>query len=133
MFPIFITHDEYFVRCGGSGEGYYNVFDMSSYKHFSGWRQCGSSGLVAARRQRVVWRRCWQRGSGGGRAVAAQRWQRSNGSVVVVAVRRQCGGEQHGGSVNQCGGSAAAGSVVAVLAVRQRLRWQHAGSGQLDG
>ena len=32
MFPLFITHDEYFVRCGGSGGGYYNVFDLSSYK-----------------------------------------------------------------------------------------------------
>ncbi len=32
MFPLFITHDEYFVRCGGSGGGYYNVFDMSSYE-----------------------------------------------------------------------------------------------------
>jgi hypothetical protein len=31
MFPLFITHDEYFVRCGGNGEGYYNVFYLSSY------------------------------------------------------------------------------------------------------
>jgi hypothetical protein len=32
MFPLFITHDEYFVRCGGNGGGYYDVFDLSSYK-----------------------------------------------------------------------------------------------------
>ncbi len=25
MFPLFITHDEYFVRCGGNGGGYYDV------------------------------------------------------------------------------------------------------------
>ncbi len=34
MFPLFITHDEYFVRCGGSGGGgsIYDVFDLSSYE-----------------------------------------------------------------------------------------------------
>ncbi len=26
MFPLFITHDEYFVRCGGNGGGYYDGF-----------------------------------------------------------------------------------------------------------
>ncbi len=25
MFLLFITHDEYFVRCGGNGGGYYDV------------------------------------------------------------------------------------------------------------
>jgi hypothetical protein len=49
MFPLFITHDEYFVRYGGSGGGYYNVFDLSSYELLSGRRQCGSSPLAAAR------------------------------------------------------------------------------------
>ncbi len=32
MFPLFITHDEYFVRCGGSGGGGYDVFRLSSYE-----------------------------------------------------------------------------------------------------
>jgi hypothetical protein len=36
MFPLFITHDEYFVRSGGSGGGYnvlgYGVFHLSSYE-----------------------------------------------------------------------------------------------------
>jgi hypothetical protein len=36
MFPLFITHDEYFVRCGGSGGGYYDVFDLSSYELLNG-------------------------------------------------------------------------------------------------
>jgi hypothetical protein len=36
MFPLFITHDEYFVQCGGNGGGYYNVFYLSSYKLLSG-------------------------------------------------------------------------------------------------
>jgi hypothetical protein len=36
MFPLFITHDEYFVGCGGNGGGYYNVFDLSSYDILSG-------------------------------------------------------------------------------------------------
>ncbi len=36
MFPLFITHDEYFVRCGGNGGGYYDVFDLSSFKLLSG-------------------------------------------------------------------------------------------------
>jgi hypothetical protein len=36
MFPLFITHDEYFLRCGGNGGGYYDVFDLSSYKLLSG-------------------------------------------------------------------------------------------------
>ena len=58
----------------------------------------------------------------GGRAVAARRWQRSSGSVAVVAVRRQRGGGQHGGSVGQCGSSAVAGSVTAVLAMQRRRR-----------
>jgi hypothetical protein len=34
--PLFITHDEYFVRCGGNGGGYYDVFDLSSYELLSG-------------------------------------------------------------------------------------------------
>ncbi len=36
MFPLFITHDEYFVRYGGYGGGYYDDFDFSSYKLLSG-------------------------------------------------------------------------------------------------
>ncbi len=36
MFPLFITHDEYYVRCGGNGKGYYDVLDLSSYKLLSG-------------------------------------------------------------------------------------------------
>jgi hypothetical protein len=36
MFPLFITHDEYFVRCGGNGGEYYNVLDLSSYELLSG-------------------------------------------------------------------------------------------------
>jgi hypothetical protein len=36
MFPLFITHDEYFVWCGGNGGGYYDVFDLSSYELLSG-------------------------------------------------------------------------------------------------
>jgi hypothetical protein len=36
MFPLFITYDEYFVQCGGNGGGYYDVFDLSSYKLLSG-------------------------------------------------------------------------------------------------
>jgi hypothetical protein len=36
MFPLFITHDEYFVQCGGNGGGYYDVFDLSSYELLSG-------------------------------------------------------------------------------------------------
>jgi hypothetical protein len=35
-FPLFITHDEYFVWCGGNGGGYNDVFDLSSYKLLSG-------------------------------------------------------------------------------------------------
>jgi hypothetical protein len=38
MFLLFITHDKYFVRCGGSAGGYYNVFDLSSDKLLSEWR-----------------------------------------------------------------------------------------------
>ncbi len=26
MFPLFITHDEYFVRCSGNGGRYYDVY-----------------------------------------------------------------------------------------------------------
>jgi hypothetical protein len=104
MFPLFITHDEYFVRCGGSKGGYYNVFDMSSYELISGWRQCSGRALAAARRWRVAWRRCWQHGGGGGRAVAARRRQRGNGSVAVVAVR----GQRSSGSVAAVSASAAA-------------------------
>jgi hypothetical protein len=36
MFPLYITHDEYFVRCSGNGGGYYDVFDLSSYELLSG-------------------------------------------------------------------------------------------------
>jgi hypothetical protein len=36
MFPLFITHEEYFVQCGGNGGGYYDVFDLSSYELLSG-------------------------------------------------------------------------------------------------
>jgi hypothetical protein len=36
MFPLFITHDDYFVRCGGNGGGYYDIFYMSSYELISG-------------------------------------------------------------------------------------------------
>jgi hypothetical protein len=115
MFPLFITHDEYFVWCGGSGGGYYDVFDLSSYELLSGRRQCGGSALAAARRRRAAWRRCWQRGGGGGRAVAARRRQRGNDSVAVVAVRRQCGGGQQGGGV---------GSAVALAARWQQPAWR---------
>ncbi len=55
-----------------------------------------------------------------------RRRQHGNGSVVVVAVRRQRG-------VGQCGGSAVAGSVAVVSAARRQRRWQHAGGGQLGG
>ncbi len=133
MFPLFITHDEYFVQCGSSGGGYHDVFDMSSYKLLSVRRQCGSSASAAVRWRRVAWRRCWQQGGGGGRVVAARWWQRGDGSVVGMAVWRQRGGGQRGGGVGQCGSSAVAGSVAAVLAVRRRLRWQQAGGGQLGG
>ncbi len=34
MFPLFITHDEYFVRSGGSGRGYY-VFFICPATNFS--------------------------------------------------------------------------------------------------
>jgi hypothetical protein len=51
----------------------------------------------------------------------------------VVAVRRLRGGRQHGGGVGQCGGSALAGSVAAVLAARRQGHWQHAGGGRLGG
>jgi hypothetical protein len=112
MFSLFITHDEYFVRCRGSGGGYYNVFDLSSYKLLNGRWQCGGSAAMAAWQRRAVLRRCWQGGSGDGRAVAARRWQHSKNSVAVVAVQRQRGSGKHGGSV----GSAAA----AALAARQR-------------
>jgi hypothetical protein len=133
MFPLFITHDEYFVRCGGNGGGYYDVFDMSSYELLSGRRQCGGSAAAAARRRRAAWRRCWQHGGGGGKGVAAQRWQGGVGSVAVVAVRRQRGGGQHGGLVGQCSGRVAAGSVEAVLAARRWSLWQHAGGSWLGG
>jgi hypothetical protein len=77
MFPLFITHDEYFVRCGGSGEGYYNVFDLSSYELLSGQRQCDGSALAAVRQRQAGWRRCGQRGGG---------WQRgSAGSMMAAA------------------------------------------------
>jgi hypothetical protein len=36
MFPLFITHFEYFVRCGGNGGRYNDVFDVSSYELLSG-------------------------------------------------------------------------------------------------
>jgi hypothetical protein len=36
MFPLFITHDEYFLRCSGNGGGYYDVFDLSSCELLSG-------------------------------------------------------------------------------------------------
>ncbi len=62
--------------------------------------------------------------------VAVQHLQHGDGCVAVVAVQRQRGGRQ-GGSVSQCGGSAAVGSVAAVLALRQRRRWKHAGGGRL--
>ncbi len=133
MFPLFITHDDYFVRCGGSGGGYYNVFDMSSYKLLSGRRQCSGSTLAAAQRRRVAWWRCWQRSGGGSRAVAAQQWQHGNGSMAVVAVRWQHGGRQRGGGVGQCGSSAAVGSVAAVSAARRQPCWQHTGGGWLGG
>jgi hypothetical protein len=133
MFPLFITHDEYFVQCSGSGGGYYNVFDMSSYELLSGWRQCGGSASAAARRRRVVWRQCWQLGSGGSRAVAARQRQRGNGSVAVVATRLQHGRGQPGGGVGQCGGSVAAGSMAAVLTARRRPCWQHPSGSRLGG
>ncbi len=34
MFPLFITHDEYFVRCGGSGGGGTMVFVCPAMKFF---------------------------------------------------------------------------------------------------
>jgi hypothetical protein len=64
--------------------------------------------------------------------VAAWQQQQGDGSVAVVAVRRQRGVGQ-GGGVGQCGGSAAVGSVAAVLAARRQWRWQHAGGGRLGG
>jgi hypothetical protein len=82
MFPLFITHDEYFVRYGGSGGGYYDVFELSSYKHLvDGGR------AAAARRQ--------QHGSGGQRGsgvgspavVAAERWQRGSSSAAMAVWR----------------------------------------------
>jgi hypothetical protein len=123
------------------------------------WRQCGSGAGVEQdwrRRQRHLgggdgrvagvtvvlaqqwqgWRRQQQHGGsgGGGRAVAAWRQQRGGGSVVVVAVNRwQCGSRQHGGGVGQCSGSAAAGNVAAVSAVRWWWRWQHNGYSWLGG
>jgi hypothetical protein len=109
IIPLFITHDEYFVRCGGSGGGYYNVFDLSSFELLSGRQQCGSSALAAARRQRAAWQQCWQQGGGGGRAVAARQQQCGNGSVAVVAVQRQRGRGQRGRGV----GSAAAAALAA--------------------
>ncbi len=133
MFPLFITHDEYFVWCGDSGGGYKDVFDLSSYKLLSGWWQCGGSALAAAQQQQAAWQRCWQRGGSGGRAVAARRRHHDNGSVAVVVVRWQRGGGQHGSGVGQCGGSAAVGSVAAVLAAWRWQHWQHAGSGRLGG
>ncbi len=99
MFPLFITHDEYFVRCRGSGGGYYNVFDLLSYKLLSGQRQCGGSALAAALRRRAAWQGCWQHGGSGGRAVAMQQQQHSDDSMAVVAMRWQHVGGQHGGSV----------------------------------
>jgi hypothetical protein len=48
MFPLFITHDDYFVQCGGKGGGYDNVFDMSSYELLSGGWQCGSRAAVGS-------------------------------------------------------------------------------------
>ena len=129
--PYFITHVEYFVRYEGSGGGYSDVFDLSSYKLLSGWRQCGGSAAAAAWQRRAAWRRCWQCGGGGSRVVAARRGQRSGGSVAVVAVRWQRGGGQRGGGVSQCGGSPGAGSVVAVSAARRQPRWQHACGGRL--
>ncbi len=106
---------------------------MSSYELLSGRRQCGSSALAAVRRWQVAWRRCWQRGGGGGRAVAAWRPQLGGGSVAVVAVRRQHGGRQRGSGVGQCSSSAAAGSVAAVSAARGWPRWLHADGGRLGG
>jgi hypothetical protein len=34
MFPLFITHDEYFVWWGGNGGGYYDVFDICPATNF---------------------------------------------------------------------------------------------------
>ncbi len=116
MFPLFITHDEYFVRCGGSGGGYYNVFDLSSYKLLSGRWQCSGSVLAAARQQRAAWRQCWQHSGGGGRAVAARQQQHDDGSVAVVAVQRQRGGRNRGGDVGS-------GGVAALTARRRRPTW----------
>ncbi len=45
MFPLSITHDEYFVRCGGNGGGYYDVFDLSSYELLSGQKYSVMYGL----------------------------------------------------------------------------------------
>jgi hypothetical protein len=122
------------ILCGAVvvGGGYYDVFDLSSYELLRGWQQCSGSALAVEWQQWAAWGRCWQRGGGGSRAVAAQQRQHGNGSVAVVAVWRQQGGGQ-GGGVGQCGGSAVEGSVAAVLASWQRWHWQHANSGRLGG
>ncbi len=104
------------ILCGTVvvGGGYYDVFDLSSYKLLSGWQQCGSSASAAAQR-------CWQRGGGGSRAVAARQQQRDDGSKAVVAVRWQRGGGQRGGGV----GSAAAAALAACWrGPTWRLRWK---------
>ncbi len=101
MFPLFITHDEYFVRCGGSEGGGTTMFLICPATNFlldgvsvaaARWRQRGGGG---------------QHGSGVGSVVvmAAERWQRGSGSAAAAVW-----------GYWPRGGSAVAGSMAAVSA-----------------
>jgi hypothetical protein len=120
-------------RCGGGAGVEQDRRRRWQHLGGGGGRVAGVAAVLA--QQLRSRRRQRQHGGGGGgsRAVAAQRWQRSGGSVTVVAVRRQRGDGQRGGSVGQWGGRTVAGSMAAVLAARRRWHWQHAGGGRLGG
>ncbi len=110
MFPLFITHDEYFVRCGGSGGGT-TMFLICPATNFL---VDGVTAAAAHRRQRGG---SGQRGGGvGSAAVVAAEWrQRGGGSVAMTAWRWW-----------PCGSSAAAGSI-------ERQAWQRSGAGRTTG
>jgi hypothetical protein len=111
MFPLFITHDEYFVRCGGSGGGT-RMFLICLATNFL---VDGGSAAAARWRQRSSG---GQRGGGvGSVVVAAERWQSGSGSAAMAAWRWW-----------PYGGSAVVGSVAAVsasaLAALRRAAWR---------